>query len=78
MSALTTKADIYDQTHVSKVRIWKSLALATGDTLATGLKSIWSVSTAKPASVTSWTASAGVITFTLGASITGPVVVIGR
>jgi hypothetical protein len=78
MSALTTKADIYDKTATSRVRIWKSLTLATGDTLKTGLKNVWSVSTVKPASVTSWSDSAGTITFTLGASITGPVVVIGR
>jgi hypothetical protein len=78
MSALTTKPDIFDKSNKHQIRIWKSLALATGDTLKTGLKTVFSVSTSKPASVTSWSDSAGTITFTLGASITGPVVVIGR
>lgn len=78
MAALTTKADLYDKTATNKVRIWKSLALASGDTLATGLKDVWGVQIQKPASFTSWSVSSGVVTFTLTGPVTGPVVIFGR
>lgn len=84
MTAFTTKPDGYDVVSTGKVRRWKSIALATGDTLkVSGLKFIFGVQTAKPASLTSWTQSYSAtdnsvtITFTLGASTTGPVVVYG-
>ena len=82
MTAFTTKPSSYDVTSTGKVRLYKSIALATGDTLfVSGLKFVYGVQTAKPASLTSWSQSAGsggvTITFTLGASTTGPVVVYG-
>lgn len=82
MTAFTTKPDGYDVVSTAKIRRWKSIALATGDTLkVSGAKFVFAVTTAKPASITAWTQSYSAtdnsvtITFTLGASTTGPVTV---
>lgn len=77
MAAIKTKPTGYDKTSTAKIQRWKSLAINNADTLVTSFKTVFAVQLAKPASVTAWSASGGTITFTLGGSITGPVVVYG-
>lgn len=79
MTAFTTKPDILDITSVQRARIYKSFTITSGDTLATGLKDVWAVSTVEPAALTSWSVANGVITFTTTQVIgPGPLVVWGR
>lgn len=83
MATLTTKFDV-ENVGTSRVRIWKSLALANGDILNTGLIEVWAVFIQDPTkwSTPSWSvgsgANRGKVTFTLTGSTTGRVVVIGR
>ena len=77
MSAITTKADVRSSALPNLV--WKSLTISNGDTLATGLKEVWSVVTTEPAALSSWSVSSGVVTFVTTQVIgPGPVVVYGR
>ena len=83
MATLTTKCDVREQgSQYSK--IWKSITIANGDVLTTGFKDVWAVliSDNSKWAAGGWTvgtgANIGKITFNLGSSFTGRVVVFGR
>lgn len=78
MAALTTRETFRDKTALLKRKVWSSLTIANGDTLATKFKDVFAVHVSKPNLLTGWTVSAGVITFTTSGSIAGPVIVEGR
>lgn len=83
MATITTRADVYLNGN-ENTRVWKSLTLANGDILKTGLIEVWAVLIQDPTkwSTPSWTVGSGStrgnVTFTLTGAYTGRVVVIGR
>lgn len=83
MADIKTKFDV-ENIGTSKVRIWKSLTLNSGDILFTGLLEVWAVLIQDPTkwSTPSWSvgsgSSRGRVTFTLTGATTGRVVIIGR
>lgn len=83
MATIKTKFDV-EQVGTSRVRVWKSLALSSGDVLVTGMIEVWAVFIQDPTkwSTPSWAVGSGTtrgqVTFTLTGTTTGRVVVIGR
>lgn len=83
MATIKTKFDV---AHVGNdvIRVWKSLALSSGDILVTGLIEVWAVFIQDPTkwSTPSWAVGSGStrgqVTFTLTGTTTGRVVVLGR
>lgn len=83
MATIKTKADLYDLAN-ERARIWKSLSIADGDVLVTGLKDVWAVHLSDPTKwgTGGWTvgsgSTAGQVTIHLSQPFTGRVYVIGR